>query len=69
MGGGAGGGGGGGGAAAERAQRTATISPTTFFSFSRTASSTAISQKGFMPILTFAMSTAVLAAFKRIFTA
>ena len=38
-------------------QETAMISVTTPFSFSRTASSTAISSKGFMLILTLAMST------------
>ena len=38
------------------------------FSFSRTASSTAISSKGFMDILTFAVSTPVPSAFTRTFT-
>jgi len=38
------------------------------FSFSRTASSTAISSKGFMLIFTLAMSTPVLSDFTRTFT-
>ena len=38
---------------------TATISVATPFSLSRTASSTAISQNGFIDILTFARSTPV----------
>ena len=40
-------------------QETAITSVTTPFSFKRTASSTAISSKGFMLILTFAISTPV----------
>mmetsp|Transcript_37800 Transcript_37800/g.95967 ORF Transcript_37800/g.95967 Transcript_37800/m.95967 type:complete len:256 (+) Transcript_37800:168-935(+) len=48
---------------------TATISFTTFFSLRRTASSTAISSKGFMLILTLAVSTPVLSGLTRIFTA
>jgi hypothetical protein len=48
---------------------TAVISPTIFFSLRRTASSTAISQKGFMDIFTLAISTPVLAAFTRTLTA
>mmetsp|Transcript_54556 Transcript_54556/g.130713 ORF Transcript_54556/g.130713 Transcript_54556/m.130713 type:complete len:239 (-) Transcript_54556:87-803(-) len=48
---------------------TATISVTTFFSFRRTASSTAISSKGFMLILTLAVSTPILSGLTRIFTA
>ena len=47
---------------------TAVMSATTFFSFRRTASSTAISQKGFMECFTLAMSTAVFAAFTRTLT-
>ncbi len=38
------------------------------FSFRRTASSTAISSKGFMLIFTLAMSTPVLSDFTRTFT-
>merc|ERR1719162_1535565 len=48
---------------------TATISDTTFFSFRRTASSTAISSKGFMLILTLAVSTPILSGLTRILTA
>jgi hypothetical protein len=47
---------------------TATISLTTRFSFSRTASSTAISSKGFMLILTLAMSTPVPSLLTRTLT-
>ena len=47
---------------------TATISVTMPFSFSRTASSTAISSKGFMLIFTLAMSTPVPSLFTRTFT-
>jgi len=49
-------------------QETATISVATPFSFSRTASSTAISSKGFMLILTLAMSTPVPSLFTRTLT-
>ena len=45
------------------------ISVATFFSFSRTASSTAISSNGFMLCLTFAVSTPLLSGLTRIFTA
>ena len=48
---------------------TATSSVATFFSFSRTASSTAISSNGFIDIFTFAVSTADLSGFTRILTA
>jgi hypothetical protein len=47
---------------------TAITSVTTPFSFKRTASSTAISSKGFMLILTLAMSTPVPSLFTRTFT-
>ena len=47
---------------------TATISLATPFSFNRTASSTAISSKGFMLILTLAMSTPVPSALTRTLT-
>ena len=47
---------------------TAVISPTTFFSLSRTASSTAISQKGLSECFTLAVSTALLAALTRTLT-
>ena len=49
-------------------QETAMISVTTPFSFSRTASSTAISSKGFMLILTLAMSTPVPSLLTRTLT-
>mmetsp|Transcript_5539 Transcript_5539/g.12002 ORF Transcript_5539/g.12002 Transcript_5539/m.12002 type:complete len:204 (-) Transcript_5539:142-753(-) len=48
---------------------TAMISVATFFSFSRTASSTAISSNGFIDILTFAVSTPDLSGLTRILTA
>mmetsp|Transcript_44370 Transcript_44370/g.116580 ORF Transcript_44370/g.116580 Transcript_44370/m.116580 type:complete len:223 (+) Transcript_44370:463-1131(+) len=48
---------------------TATISSATFFSFSRTASSTAISSKGFMDILTLLVSTPEPSGLTRILTA
>ena len=51
-----------------RPQETATISVATPFSFRRTASSTAISSKGFIDIFTFAMSTPVWSDFTRTFT-
>ena len=47
---------------------TATISSAWPASFMRTASSTAISQKGFIAILTFAVSTPVRSDFTRTFT-
>ncbi len=47
---------------------TAITSVTTPFSFRRTASSTAISSKGFMLIFTLAMSTPVPSLFTRTFT-
>ncbi|MDT4878340.1 hypothetical protein FQZ97_1139330 [compost metagenome] len=47
---------------------TATISVATPFSFRRTASSTAISQKGFIDILTLARSTPELSALTRTLT-
>ncbi|MNL41102.1 hypothetical protein D3C87_1634960 [compost metagenome] len=49
-------------------QETATISVAAPFSFKRTASSTAISSKGFMLIFTLAMSTPVWSDFTRTFT-
>ena len=49
-------------------QETAMISLATPFSFRRTASSTAISSKGFMDILTLAVSTPEPSAFTRTFT-
>jgi hypothetical protein len=49
-------------------QETAMTSVATPFSFSRTASSTAISSKGFMLIFTLAMSTPVLSDLTRTFT-
>ena len=49
-------------------QETATTSVSTPFSFRRTASSTAISSKGFMLILTLAMSTPVPSLLTRTFT-
>ena len=49
-------------------QETAMISVATPFSFRRTASSTAISSKGFMLILTLAMSTPVPSDFTRTLT-
>lgn len=49
-------------------QLTAITSVATPFSLSRTASSTAISSKGFMLIFTFAMSTPVPSDFTRTFT-
>jgi len=49
-------------------QDTAITSVTAPFSFSRTASSTAISSKGFMLILTLAMSTPVPSLFTRTLT-
>mmetsp|Transcript_71316 Transcript_71316/g.195456 ORF Transcript_71316/g.195456 Transcript_71316/m.195456 type:complete len:237 (-) Transcript_71316:112-822(-) len=48
---------------------TAMISVATFFSLSRTASSTAISSNGFIDILTLAVSTPDLSGFTLIFTA
>ena len=54
--------------AADGPAETATISVATPFSLRRTASSTAISSKGFMDILTFAVSTPVPSAFTRTFT-
>ena len=47
---------------------TATISVALPASFNRTASSTAISSKGFIDILTLAVSTPVLSALTRILT-
>mmetsp|Transcript_11990 Transcript_11990/g.27779 ORF Transcript_11990/g.27779 Transcript_11990/m.27779 type:complete len:275 (+) Transcript_11990:272-1096(+) len=47
----------------------ATTSVATFFSFRRTASSIAISSNGFILILTFATSTALLSGLTRILTA
>ena len=47
---------------------TATTSVATPFSFRRTASSTAISQKGFIDILTLARSTPVWSDFTRALT-
>ena len=47
---------------------TATISVATPFSFSRIASSTAISSKGFIDIFTLARSTPDPSAFTRAFT-
>ena len=47
---------------------TAITSVATPFSFKRTASSTAISSKGFMLIFTLAMSTPVLSDFTRTLT-
>jgi hypothetical protein len=47
-------------------QETATISWAIFFSFSRTASSTAISSNGFMECLTPSVTTPVLSGFTRI---
>ena len=47
---------------------TAMISVATPFSFRRTASSTAISSKGFIDILTLAVSTPVPSALTRTFT-
>ncbi len=47
---------------------TATTSVATPFSFSRTASSTAISSNGFIDILTFAMSTPVWSDLTRTLT-
>ncbi len=49
-------------------QDTAMTSVATPFSFSRTASSTAISSKGFMLILTLAMSTPVPSLLTRTLT-
>ncbi len=49
-------------------QETATISVATPFSFSRTASSTAISSNGFIDILTLAVSTPLPSGFTRTFT-
>ena len=49
-------------------QETAMISVTAPFSFRRTASSTAISSKGFMLIFTLAMSTPVWSDLTRTFT-
>jgi len=49
-------------------QDTAITSVTTPFSFRRTASSTAISSKGFMLILTLAMSTPVPSLLTRTLT-
>ena len=47
---------------------TTTTSVALPFSFRRTASSTAISSKGFMDILTLAKSTPLWSAFTRTFT-
>ena len=47
---------------------TTTTSSATPFSFCRTASSTAISQKGFMAIFTFERSTPLWSGFTRAFT-
>jgi len=49
-------------------QETAITSVAAPFSFKRTASSTAISSKGFMDIFTLAMSTPLPSLFTRTFT-